>query len=241
MNEATLIQRLQGHSRPELEAMYDAAAEVTDCERVLAKTGDSPVTEVLKDANSVEEWAHYPAGDVFDAATHGQYYYHAHNASDRVPGEHGHFHTFVRPDGLALDVQPAPLPDYEHSENATAHLVGISTNAHGRAFRLFTTNRWVTGEVWYGAEHVIRLLDRFEIDLARPSWVLNRWLTAVLRLFRPQIIDLIAARDARITEHRIMHPERNVFEDRSLHVTSDMLIDVVTQIRAIETVLFGKG
>ena len=38
--------------------------------------------------------------------------------------------------------------------------------------------------------------DRFDITVDAPSPDLNRWLTAVVRLFRPQITDLIHARDA---------------------------------------------
>ena len=37
------------------------------------------------------------------------------------------------------------------------------------------------------AEH-LEALDRFDIDHAYPSWPVNRWLTAMVRLFRPQMV-----------------------------------------------------
>jgi hypothetical protein len=64
--------------------------------------------------------------------------------------------------------------------------------------RLFTTNRWVTGEVWYDADSVIRMLDRFDITAEEPLRDLNRWVTMVITMFRPQIVALIRSRDARI-------------------------------------------
>ena len=42
----------------------------------------------------------YHAGDVYDAETHAQFFYHAHPAEQRRSGEHGHFHCFLRPRGM---------------------------------------------------------------------------------------------------------------------------------------------
>ncbi len=64
---------------------------------------------MLSGADVVEEWAHFPPGDVIDAFTQSQYYYHAHAAEERVAGEHGHFHTFVRPKKLDPTLTPAAL------------------------------------------------------------------------------------------------------------------------------------
>jgi Domain of unknown function (DUF6969) len=207
----------------ELRGLHDAAAEAIECAARLADAGKNPVTEVLGGARIVEEWAHFPAGDVVDPATQSQFYYHAHVAAERVAGEHGHFHTFGRADGAQAD--------------ALTHLIGISTDASGRLIRLFTTNRWVTGEVWHDADSVIRLLERFDITVAAPSRELNRWVSAVVRLFRPQIVDLVRARDATIVRWRAAHPGRDVFEDRELQVTSEMPVDFLAQVRAVEAAL----
>lgn len=74
LDQAKLIARLKRLSRAELGAMYDAAVEATDCIRALAESGANPVTKVLAGTDVVEEWAHFPLGDVFDPDTHSQYY-----------------------------------------------------------------------------------------------------------------------------------------------------------------------
>jgi hypothetical protein len=235
-----LMDRLRHLPRDKLLAMYYAAADATECAAALAHRGTNPVTEVLDGAEVVDEWIHFPRGDVVDPNTHSQYYYHTHATAERVGGEHGHFHTFVHPKKLAPQLAPAPVPEGENPEDEAGwitHLVGISTDASGHPIRLFTTNRWVTGEVWYDADAVLYLLDRFDITVDKPSHDLNRWVTAVVRMFRPQIVDLVRDRDLRIAEFKAAHPGRNVFEDRALPVTSEMPVDFLNQIRAIETAL----
>lgn len=236
VDQKSLIDRLKALPRAQLLAMYEAAAEATECAAALAEAGTNPVTEVLKGAEAIEEWMHFPEGDVCDPATHSQFYYHAHAAAERAGGEHGHFHTFVRPKQLA----PALAPTADATPDAgdpVTHLVGISTNATGQVIGLFTTNRWVTGEAWYDADAVIGLLDRFDITVEAPSRHLNRWVGAVVRMFRPQIADLIRARDAKVASFKAAHPGRDVYEDRDLQVTSEMPVDFLAQIRAIEAAL----
>ena len=46
------------------------------------------------------------------------------------------------------------------------------------------------------------MLERFAITIEPPSRALNRWVSAVIRLFRPQIVDLIRARDETIASGR---------------------------------------
>lgn len=239
-NDDALVTRLRQLSRDELLVLYDAAAEAIACAGALAEDGTNPVTEALNGADVVEEWAHFPAGDVVDPDTHSQFYYHAHAAEERAAGEHGHFHTFVRPKQLYPELQPAAVPEGIDADDAAAwiaHLVGISTDATGRVIRLFTTNRWVTGEAWYDADAAIQMLDRFDMTVEQPSPELNRWVTAVIRMFRPQIEDLIRARDASLAQFQDAHPASDVFEDRALQVTSEMPVDFLAQVRAIEAAL----
>ena len=64
-------------------------------------------------------------------------------------------------DVAALPPQAAPLKRGERDE--VSHLIAIAIDFRGEPIRLFTTNRWVTGETWYRAEDVTRMLDRFVI------------------------------------------------------------------------------
>jgi hypothetical protein len=108
---------------------------------------------------------------------------------------------------------------------------------YGSPVALFTTNRWVTGEVWYAAEDVVSMLDRFAIDLARPSWPVNRWITAMLLLFRPQIEALVRARDARVDAWAAEHPGRNPYDDTGLEIASRIPISIDAQIETLNAVL----
>jgi hypothetical protein len=235
VTDDALVARLRKLPRDVLETMYEAAAKAVASASTLAEDGINPVTAALQGASAVEEWAHFPAGDMIDPATHSQFYYHAHPAEERAAGEHGHFHTFVRPKTLAPDLQPVIVPEGGQDDASwVTHLVGISTDASGRVIRLFTTNRWVTGEAWYDADAVIELLDRFDMTRDEPSPALNRWVSAIVHMFKPQIADLLRARDARIAEFMAAHPDRDVFEDRALQVTSAMPVDFLAQIRAVE-------
>ena len=221
-----------GLSRQRLEDMAAAGVEVMEVHRVLEKTGDNLVGELIKDAGTFYEWNHYPDGDVYDTESHSQYYYHAHPAELRV-GEHGHFHTFLRPKGMPKGVKPAPIPDLEppdDEDDALSHLIAISMDSHGIPICLFTTNRWVTGEVWYKAEDICAMLDSFVISHAQPSWPVNRWVGAMIRLFHPQVAALVRRRDTVIEEWVKNHPGKDVFEDRDLEVASAQPISLADQI-----------
>jgi len=237
-------QELEALPGETLERMAAAGAEVVEVHRVLAKTGDNIVGELLKNHGTFYEWDHYPPGDVYDHVTHGQYYYHAHAADQRFEGEHGHFHTFVRPKGMPPGIRPAPVPGYvapDDPNDALSHLVAIAMTPGGLPFRLFTVNRWVTGEVWYAAEDVIRLLEVFKIDHPQPSWPVNRWISAMITLFAPQIADLLRARDRKVAAWRETMTEGDVFEDRDLEVTSFLDISIDQQVQRVAKALLVRG
>jgi hypothetical protein len=215
--------------------MLAAGRQILECYRVLRKTKDNVVGELLRGQGVFYQWEHYPKGDIFDHESHSQYYYHAHAAELRG-GEHGHFHTFLRPKGMPAGIRPAPLPDYRpptDGNTALSHLIAISMDRAGYPIRLFTTNRWVTGETWYAADSVIAMLDRFRIDHARPSWPANIWITNMLRLFRPQIERLLRRRDAAVARWQQEHVDANAYEDRRLEITSVIDVSVERQIDGI--------
>jgi hypothetical protein len=101
-------------------------------------------------------------------------------------------------------------------------------------------NRWVTGEVWYVAEDVARLLDYFKIDHAQPSWPVNRWVSGMIHLFKPQIVELLRARDQAAAAWVEEHPDGDVYEDRELEVTSFVAVSVEDQVRAVAQALMQR-
>lgn len=230
---------LKNLSTSKLKKMARAGDQILECYRLLGKTDANVVGEVLHGHGEFFEWDHYPPGDVYDDETHAQYYYHAHppeGRAEKFGPEHGHFHTFLRPKGMPKNVKPAPVPDFQEPEgdnDALTHFVGISTNRAGFPTRLFTTNRWVTGETWYSAKSVISMMDRFLMDLAYPSLPVNFWITAMLQLFRPDIETLLIKRDQAVLEWQEKHPEENVYEDRGLELPSIQDISVEDQIKKV--------
>ncbi len=224
-------------SRERLETMAAGGEEVLECYRVLRKAGANVVGEILKEQGEFLEWDHFPKGDVYDGETHSQYYYHAHRGSQN---EHGHFHAFLRRAGMPPGVKPVPYNGKEawpKGKDALCHLVAVSMDQYGFPIRLFTTNRWVTGETWYPAQDVMDMLDRFLIDHSYPSWPANRWLSAMFRLFRPQMVELIEGRDRALDEWRENHPDNDVYEDRDLEITSAREISVEEQISLVDKAL----
>lgn len=219
--------------RERLESMAEAAMEATSCLRALTKTTHNLVGEVLAGHGTFFEWNHYPPGDVHDPEFGSQYYYHAHPAQERFAGEHGHFHLFVR-SGPALTEGQTEAPP-------ATHLFGVAMNMAGWPIALFTTNRWVTAEQWRPAEEVVKLLDVFRIEHTKPNWAVNRWITAMPKLFYPQLIRLLEQRDRSISEHQAASPENDVFEDRQLEICSLALIDTGQQVEGVKRALMRSN
>ncbi len=229
-----LAAALAGRSRADLDRMRAAGEVVLNCQRVLRKTSSNVVGEVLRHQGTFYQWNHYPKGDAIDWETQSQYYYHSHPEAER-PGEHGHFHTFLRYDGMPDGVEPAPVdpPQKANSARIGAHIAAVCCDRKGYATKLFTTNRWVTDETWYPAADMIRMIERFEIDHTFPSWATNVWLTHLMRLFDPQIRYLLERRDEAVAAWQGRYPDRDVFEDRDLEVTSELDIDVEAQMAVL--------
>lgn len=215
----------------QLKVMIEAGLEVVECHKVLAKTGDNIVKELLPKEETFYKYDHCPPGDIFDYKSYCQYYYHAHRE-----GEHGHFHIFMRQKGMPKDCRPTKQskPEYiKKAKEKVCHLVAISMDNIGIPTRIFTTNRWVTAESWYPGKDVLAMIERFEIGHAKPSWAVNRWITAMLILFRPQIEMLLEQRDVAVAKWKKKHPKEDVFEDRDFILPSRIEISVDDQNQAL--------
>lgn len=221
----------------QLQGMDAAGAQIQEAYRLLKKATENVVGQVLANQGKFFEYDHYPKGDVYDSETCSQYYYHAHREES---GEHGHFHTFLRAKGMPKDVEPIPYDGEAkrpEGKDALTHFVAISMNQPGFPTGLFTTNRWVTDETFYPAEDVISMLDRFDMDHTYPCLAVNKWITSMVCLFRPQIEALVRERDRTINAWRLKNPGKDVYEDRDLEITSIATIDVQKQITSVKTAL----
>jgi hypothetical protein len=225
-----------------------AAAVVRECRRNLAARGSGILREALGRASEAEAWQHYPDGDAYDPVSHAQYFYHRHPDAEEV-GEHGHFHLFLRAEGMPRGMMPLLLPEAAIANLPTppqaapskrggrdevTHLVAIALDAAGEPVRLFTTNRWVTGETWYRADDVIRMLDCFTLDAAEPATPLDPWLAAIVRLYRSEIAGLLRRRDEAVMDPKRRRRRVEVFEDPKFEVTSSLPIDLDQRLAAVD-------
>ena len=239
INRDSLKNKLTKLSTSELKVMESAGQEVIEWHRLLSRTGASVVSEVLKGQVFLEEGDHYPLHDTFDQETFSQYYYHAHRR-----GEHGHFHLFLRQGGMLEKVIPLIYNERNKTLNdidTYSHLIAISMDHEGYPIGLFTTNRWVTGEDWYTADHVTQMVSRFHVGHAHPSWVTNRWLSAMLKLFLPQIVDLVYERDQTLMQWHAGVSLVEALNDHKLEVTSETQISVDVQLDVIQEILKERG
>lgn len=147
-----------------------------------ARGGSSLAWAALAGARVFEPLVHYPSKDVVDKDRGTRFYYHAHDGERWDEPEHGHFHLFV--DG--------------GSRGEHMHLAALSVSAQGLPQRWFATNGWVTGERWRPASEVVGALQNFEVRAHGRMAPVARWLTAMVVLFRSELVQLLQSRDERL-------------------------------------------
>ncbi len=192
-----------------------AAAEVLAVQWQYASQGRSLASASLAGARQFVEWAHYPCSDHVDRASGVRFYYHAHPADQRAPGEHGHFHLFVPASG---------------EPGAISHLVGVSIDAKGLPLRLFTTNRWVTGEAWRDAQTLARAVPRFALHATGRLGPVARWLAGMVALYDDVIIELLRERDRRLGS------DSAALDDRSVHIVSQRPVSLADRLQSAPAV-----
>jgi hypothetical protein len=230
----------------ELAQMAAAAAALEKARHMLVGERGGILAEIAPAVGAPEPWRHYPEQEIYDPQSHAQYFFHAHPPTGRPDREYGHFHVFLRAEGMPAGVIPFHLPELSVA-NATppqaaplrrgareeiCHLAAIAIDRNGEPIRLFTTNRWVTGETWYRAEEAILMLDRLRLAPVGLAPILSRWVEAAIVLFRPQIADLLRQRDAKALVWRRQR-RTNVFEDPRLEIMSSQEVDRASHLEWI--------
>ncbi len=198
------------------------AADLLACIEAYGTRGRGLLSDVLGRSSAFEEWRHYPARDARDPDSGDRFYYHAHAARQRMPGEHGHFHIFAEAPSDRQGTQPQHV-----------HLLGLSVNERGFPLRVFTTNQWVTAERWTPAREVLARIDRLELASAKPRAV-ARWVQAATQLFAPQIEAVVRLRDVRMSQRTARLGRDAALNDRRTHIVSQCPVDLARQFVCLE-------
>ncbi len=178
----------------------EAAHVVIETITQMAAEGRPLMQRILPDAQ-VLWWEHYPDNDARDERTRSRWYYHVHAPGDRDAAEHGHFHLFLHRTQMEEGVSPISQP--AAGEDALAfvtHIAGLSIDHQGVPISWFATNRWVTDEFMYAAPVMIAHLDKYDVDQTAEDKTVNRFLTAMVALYRDEITDMLNERDQRLAQ-----------------------------------------
>jgi hypothetical protein len=181
-----------------MDATIQAAMELVSALAEMENAGRNIVTTLLDGAPFVA-LEHYPPEDIRDPKTNAQYYFHAHRG--RV--ESGHIHCFLRA-----------------SQNSLTHVAALGLDQTGRPARLFTTNLWVTADIFTPAETLIVQLPRMNWSAAPGPKPVNQALGALFVLYRREIAALLRRRDARLARHAATIAPADPLADERLEILS---------------------
>ena len=180
-------------------------------------------------------WTHYPKGDARDKHCLSRWYYHVHAEGDRDEDEHGHFHLFLHrtqlPEGMEPKVWP---PQGEDAKAHVTHLIGLSINKVGIPRAWFAVNRYVTNEFLYPADVMIDHIPSFNVDHTKEDDLVNRFVTAMVALYRDEIADLLRQRDARQAALFAEHGEAGYEKASGVDVLAQIPIDLDAKIGSME-------
>lgn len=217
---AATLRKLDGARRQRARHAADA---LIGCLHGFVHAGQAPLAAAIGAGRTPRVWQHYrPAAALDGRPGILHYYYHAHASPGAIPGEHGHFHLFAQ-----LGNDAAGVAQY-------THLVAIGVDARGMPCRLFTTNRWVTGETWLPAGRVLTLAEQIAAAPAAANDPVARWLHAQLGVFAPQIGQLLRHRDRRMAARRRGGRRPGLLDDRRMQVISQCRVSVATQLAAFD-------
>ncbi len=206
----------------------EAAQHLVSATVEMAQSGLPLMRRVVPDTD-YRIWDNYPPDDAVDRQTGARWFYHAHPPEERDASEHGHFHLFLDRDSFdGTHARAAPVAPGE-ADARVVHIAALSIDLNGLPTKLFTVNRWVTDEWLYTADSICERLYSFDLTHAVDGDPLvNRWLTAAVATFAPEIEQILAERDAAIAG-----VADSFFEDRSAEILSTLDIDLqnaVTQL-----------
>lgn len=184
----------------------EGQSTVAKMEQLLAKTGSSPLVQILAASPSLFEWKDYPEGGVWDRGSGCRYFYHAHPGG-AFEKEHGHFHFLIsgaQEEGNTPDVH----------KGLTTALPGLSMDAAGHPLGWFIAPPWHMGGSLLTGSALLDAIARCRFEVAFPCYAANLWLGAMVRAHAATLLSMSRALDLSLTQERLARPGYEPLEDR---------------------------
>ncbi len=197
-------------------AVADALALV-HCIEEMGSRRSNPVLDVLGCERRVVRGEHYPAaGALTFAGQPWRAYYHAHGGDGAGCGhEHGHFHVFA---GGADHV-------------GASHVAALALDQDGQPVRWFAVNRWVTGGVWRPAAELNVYMEAIAANAAMST--AERWLAAMVRIYRSELTDMLDECDRRLEQLRMECHDCDVHEDRGVYTLAERPVRLLERLQSL--------
>lgn len=199
----------------------EAAGELLLCLQAFAAQRSNPVLVLLGAERRLVAGRRYPQPALCFAGGRWRAYYHHHDGQPLAPGEHGHFHVFVRAPRTAGQDPAAPR---------WAHLAGLGMDGHGQPLRWFAVNAWVTDDAWLPRDWLLARLDELE---AGEGSLLPAWLCAMLCLHREDLAGLLTARDQAIAAAAAGRDHAAALADRGFYQLADRPLDLQGRLETL--------
>jgi len=199
---------------------WQAAGDLLACLQAFAAGHGNPVLSLLGPERQLLSGRKYPQPPLGFGGGRWRAYYHYHDGQPLAPGEHGHFHIFVR----------APKAQASHGREARwAHLAGLGMDGLGQPLRWFAVNAWVTDDAWLPRDWLLAQLQELAPD--DDAGLLPAWLGAMLGLYRDELDGLLADRDQALAAAGGATVLR--LADRSLYQLAERPVDLQDRLEAV--------
>lgn len=197
--------------------MNNPLAEILDCLQGYAADQSNPVLSILGQPAQLVRDQKYPDPYLGSKTNCWRAYYHYHETPCAASQEHGHFHIFLRTE----DKNGVRWP----------HLAALAMDRQGQPLRWFTVNAWVTGGDWVDAETLTRGMRLLDDNLPLDCRT-ERWLQAMVRLYRLLLTNVLIARDQQLIQLKNQTGISDILRDRSVYEIGSESIDLLSDLSA---------
>jgi len=181
------------------------------CLQEMAMQDTNAVLLTLADADVFECERRYPESGLVFGNGRWRSFYHCHEDGLRHENEHGHFHIFT-------DV----------GNRQWAHVAALAIDVRGQPLHWFVVNRWVTDGPWLKLEQFLHQIESSTDD--SQDALVGRWLHAMLKLYQPDLVELLQQRDEKLVEYASACNNESVFDIREIYTLGSKSIELQSML-----------